>query len=118
MSLMDDFNAGHKAYYEKVPRYKNPYEDSPHFDDSNYVAWDEGWLSAESEHRLFTENQELKEKISSQEQEESLLQNKLDSIVDILGDMDLELDKRVFSFSREKMKIHVQNIRQKLGSPE
>lgn len=63
MSLMDDFDAGHKAYYDEVPSYKNPYADSPHFDDSNFKAWERGWFAASNEHRTFTENQDLKNEL-------------------------------------------------------
>ena len=60
MSLYEDFNNGSKAYYDEVPRYKNPYEVSSHFDDSNHAAWEKGWDKACEEHTIFTENQTLK----------------------------------------------------------
>ncbi|MCK4500320.1 hypothetical protein KAU11_07470 [Candidatus Babeliales bacterium] len=51
---------GHKAYYDDVPRYKNPYDG-----ENTTGLWLEGWDRAEQEHRLFTENQELKSHIST-----------------------------------------------------
>jgi hypothetical protein len=61
MSLYEDFNNGSKAYYDEVPRYKNPY--SGEGDESSnyaYAAWEKGWKQSSSEHNLFTENQSLK----------------------------------------------------------
>jgi len=68
MSFMDDFDNGSKAYYDEVPRYKNPYSGESHNGlghESNYVAWEKGWKSSSAEHNLFTENQELKERLRS-----------------------------------------------------
>ena len=60
MSLYEDYENGGKAYYDEVPRYKNPYSGSNHYDDSNHAAWEKGWKRASQEHNLFTENQTLK----------------------------------------------------------
>lgn len=63
MSLMQDFERGHKDYYDEVPRYKNPWSGG-HLNDGNAAYWDKGWEVAKEEHHLFTENQELKTHIS------------------------------------------------------
>jgi len=47
---------GHKAYYDDVPRYKNPYDG----DRASFTLWFTGWDKASEEHNLFTENQTLK----------------------------------------------------------
>lgn len=57
MSLMEDFKNGHKAYYEEVPRYKNPLFNST----PEHIAWLDGWDQAKTEHDMFTDNQLLKE---------------------------------------------------------
>jgi len=60
MSLYEDFNNGSKAYYDEVPRYKNPYAGEGTDDIDNHAAWEKGWKQSSSEHNLFTENQRLK----------------------------------------------------------
>lgn len=69
MSLYEDYENGGKAYYDEVPRYKNPYSGNNHYDDSNHAAWEKGWKRASQEHNLFTENQLLKAKNEELERE-------------------------------------------------
>jgi len=132
MSLIDDFNAGHKAYYDEVPRYKNPYSESGHYDDSNYVSWEKGWDVACNEHRMFAENQRLKtenEQLGT-ERAEALeecifLGNDIYNLQQILDKKERERESALLdlndllvyvrglgklSFSREKMENRVREI--------
>jgi len=110
---------GHGAFYDDTPRYKNPYEG----DESE--LWFSGWDSGEQEHRLFTENQEMKEKISSLEGElkekNSFLQRNrvdIDTILTNCIDIDIILancmyyldNTGVIRFRREKMKSYLGEI--------
>lgn len=55
---------GEKAFYDGVPRYKNPYVREDEREEES--AWWRGWDSASEEHRIFAENKELKETIENQ----------------------------------------------------
>lgn len=126
MSLMDDFNAGHKAYYDGVPRYKNPYDDAPHFDDSNYSAWEKGWDQASIEHDAFTKIQQLEaqNKELCVDNEELKKQNKeLSRIRANVGMSLVELKIYVegrswFRFSREKVMEYIENMYSQLKVPD
>lgn len=138
MSLMEDFNNGHKAYYEEVPRYKNPWSGC-HFDDSNASYWDKGWEVAKEEHRLFTENQGLKEEKADLDRLTTLLDKKIETMCNEVNSLlrivsvdsqtiinyrnfinkrDDQLDALIdsvgklnkFTFSREKMVIKLKTI--------
>jgi len=126
MSLMDDFNSGHKAYYDEVPRYKNPYDDAPHFDDSNYYAWEKGWDAANKEHDLFTEAQSLKtqnkelcddnKSLTSQNKELSRIRA---NVAMSLVELKIYVEGRVwFKFSREKVIEYIDNSYQLLKVPD
>jgi hypothetical protein len=125
MSLIDEFDKGHKAYYDEVPRYKNPWSEKGHYDDSEFNAWERGWDTANEHHELFTENQRLQiecnvldsEKEKYQEaigMQETLLKITKDKMIDLGFKLDTISDlahslvgyineTNKLLFSREKM---------------
>ncbi len=72
---------GSKAYYEEVPRYKNPHELNSEF----MSLWYKGWDQSKSDHDLFTENQTLKAKIEVLKKSESMGLESLKISVDIIA---------------------------------
>lgn len=144
MNTLSIFKLGSKAYYEEVPHYKNPYVDIPldGVDNSAHSIWLEGWHSAEKEHNLFTENQELKGHISelslanvdevialkkSAKKMISLISRDSQSIInyrDFVNKRDDQLNALIdkveklnkFTFSREKMVKAIKSILNRVHS--
>jgi len=103
------FEEGCKAYYDNIPRYKNPYTAS------SSSLWFLGWDEASNRQDLFSENQSLKlENAELHESLKSLSLNLVD-IIFVLNGIVNEVEKAsFFSFSREKMKNHIKNIQELL----
>ena len=108
MSLIDIFNDGHKAYYDEVPRYKNPCLGF----NSEYTFWEMGWDKASGEHSSFTENQQLK--TDNQRLKERLqLESKLLQDISCVANKAFSYldESNVFSFRREKIKSYLEKLR-------
>jgi len=121
--------AGHKAYYDDLPRYKNPYKER---ESVPYELWNSGWDQAKTEHDLFTENQRLKAEKESLELEISELKGDIDFAHEQVERFKNDIDKidelahslvgyinetNKFRFSREKM-INILKCMFKKESPE
>ncbi len=127
---------GRDAYYDKLPRYKNPYVGKG----SAEKWWYEGWNDACQNHTLFVENMGLKERKRELQDKISSLEatvNKLVSSITrdsqlicsyekMLSDVSSLLDeaffyvdgKGVFSFRREKMKSYLEKLRVRVKKTE
>lgn len=120
--------AGGKAFYDDIPRYKCPvFNYTP-----QSLAWYRGWDTASEHHRLFTENQRLQIECDSMELEKEKLEERnthllectvrrkedrdliitafnllCDQVDGIKEQLDVAIiyidDSSVFSFRREKM---------------
>lgn len=96
---------GGKAYYDDIPRYKNPYSSvSGEF-------WFEGWDQAHSVHELFTKNQFLEEENKHLKLENKrLLGDKINSF-SIVSDLLVCIKKSNFlNFPRKKVISQLQKL--------
>jgi hypothetical protein len=103
------FDLGKEAYYNKIPRYKNPYPGEPG------ELWFSGWDMACKEHELFTENQSLKLENEELKKDKIELENKKSTnnsdIDTILNTLLKHLDTGVFTFSRSNIRTGLNQIK-------
>ena len=110
MTAIEIINQGHESYYNEVPRYKNPYEDSPGMCD-NSILWFSGWDQANSVHDLFTRNQLLDAENKKLTEDKALLSSSRTSAVMELAELKHYVKNRSwFQFSREKVIDYLENV--------
>lgn len=127
---------GRDAYYDKVPRYKNPYVG----EGDAQKWWYEGWNDACQSHTLFVENMGLKERKVELQDEISSLETTVNKLVSsttrdsqlicsyekMISDVSSLLDDAFFyidesgvlSFRREKMKSYLEKLRERVKKTE
>lgn len=109
---------GSKAYYDNIPRWKNPYEGEIG------EVWIKGWDFSQEEHKLFTESKNLDNQIQEQKKLNAELETKIKLLKEELARVEksLSFNKEIIqkiklsmlSYQRDMDSLGVFNFRKKV----